>query len=243
MKNILLITDNEELLNRFKSLLKELKIDTKRYNFDYAYSYNNSHFIQKYENAEWIKPLNVKESISVLQSKYDLILSLHCKQLFPAQLVSEVRCINIHPGLNPFNRGWYPQVFSIINSFPSGATIHEIDQHLDHGPVICQKEVKIEMWDTSFTAYNKILDAEIELLAENLEKILEHNYTTTIKDEGNLNLKKDFNDLREIDLGNIDTFENHINKLRALTHGDYSNAYFFDQEGTKIYLKIELTKE
>lgn len=185
----------------------------------------------------------MKDEVDFLVKEYDMIFSLHCKQIFPSKLVNHVKCINVHPGLNPNNRGWFPQVFSIINSLPCGATIHEIDEHLDHGPIICQKEVKIEMWDTSLTAYNKILDAEIELLSENLLNILNYEYETTVKEEGNLNLKKDFDDLCKIDLDDRDTFRNHINKLRALTHGDYANAYFIDDLGNKIYLKLELKKE
>jgi methionyl-tRNA formyltransferase len=154
-----------------------------------------------------------------------------------------VKCINVHPGLNPYNRGWFPHVFSILNSHPCGATIHEMDEQLDHGPIICQKEVDVEMWDTSLTLYNKILDAEMYLLEQNIEKILSGDYKTVIKGEGNVNLKKDFDDLCKIDLDNVDTFRNHINRLRALTHGDYKNAYFIDDSGNKIYLKLELRKE
>jgi methionyl-tRNA formyltransferase len=244
MKKILVLTDNEELLNRFKSLLHESKLeDSLKYKFDYAFSFNNKAFLEKFASVDWIKPVKVKEDVDFLSTEYDMILSLHCKQIFPANLVNKVKCINVHPGLNPHNRGWFPQVFSIINSLPCGATIHEIDEHLDHGPIICQKEVKIEMWDTSLTAYNKILDAEIDLLSENLEKILSQNYETIIKEEGNLNLKKDFDNLCQIDLDNKDTFKNHINKLRALTHGNYANAYFIDDFGNKVYLKLELKKE
>ena len=35
-----------------------------------------------------------------------------------------------------------------------------------------------------------------------------------------------------------------INKLRALTHGQYANAFFKDAEtGVKVYVKIVLEKE
>jgi len=244
MKKILLLTDNTVLLNRFRNLIQEKNLDNNsNFIFDYAFSYNNKRLIEKFKDSDWIKPLKVKEKIDFLQEEYDMIISLHCKQIFPAKLVNNVKCINVHPGLNPNNRGWFPQVFSIINSLPCGATIHEIDEHLDHGPIISQKEVKIEMWDTSLTAYNKILDAEIDLLSKSLLKILNQEYETVIKGEGNLNLKKDFDDLCEIDLNNRDTFKNHINKLRALTHGDYTNAYIIDDLGNKIYLKLELLKE
>jgi len=244
MKKILLLTDNEELLKRFKTLIKDKGLDkNSEFYFNYAFSFNNKAFLEKFKHSGWIKPLKVKDEVDFLVEEYDMLFSLHCKQIFPSKLVNHVKCINVHPGLNPNNRGWFPQVFSIINSLPCGATVHEIDVHLDHGPIICQKEVKIEMWDTSLTAYNKILDAEIELLSANLVNILNNEYETTVKEEGNLNLKKDFDDLCKIDLDDRDTFRNHINKLRALTHGDYANAYFIDNLGNKIHLKLELKKE
>ena len=242
-KKILLLTDNDQLLNRFIELIKLKKLDTNStFIFNYAFSPNNKVLCEKYKNVEWIKPIKVKENVEVLIDEYSMIISLHCKQIFPPKLVFNTKCINVHPGLNPFNRGWFPQVFSIINGLPGGATIHEIDEELDHGPIICQKEVKIESWDTSFTAYNKILDAEIDLLNTNLEKILNLDYNVSDTTEGNLNLKKDFDDLCEIDLNNKDTFKNHINKLRALTHGNYANSYFIDEDGNKIFLKIDLIK-
>jgi methionyl-tRNA formyltransferase len=243
-KKILILTDNEYLLVQFRKLIQVKNLDnSSQFFFNFAYSPNNKVFVEKYKNSDWIIPLRVKENVESLVKNFDLIFSLHCKQIFPSELVNKVKCINIHPGLNPNNRGWFPQVFSIINALPCGATIHEIDEYLDHGPVIFQKQVAIEMWDTSLTAYNKILDAEIDLLSENLENILYNKYKTFVVGEGNLNLKTDFDDLCQIDLESKDTFKNHINRLRALTHGDYANAYFVDESGCKIYVKIELKKK
>lgn len=244
MKKVLVLTDNEELLFRFKSLIDKTKADKNLdFTFNYAFSFNNKLFIKKFQSANWIKSIKVKDEVDFLSSEYEIIFSLHCKQIFPEQLVNNVKCINVHPGLNPYNRGWFPQVFSILNSLPCGATIHEIDEDLDHGPIICQREVKIEMSDTSLTAYNKILDCEMDLLSENLVKILNQEYDTKIEEEGNLNLKKDYDILCQIDLDNIDTFRNHINKLRALTHGSYKNAYFIDDLGQKVYLQLEMKKD
>lgn len=238
-KRILLLTDNEFLLYRFQECLSEIGLREKEL-FDYAYSSSNKSFRAKYGDDDWLKAINVKKDIGSLVEKYFLIISLHCKQLFPEKLIEEVKCINIHPGLNPYNRGWYPQVFSIINGLPVGATIHEIDSEIDHGVVICQKRVEIESWDTSLTAYNKILEAEMDLVKSHLDSIVRLSYSTSIKSEGNLNLKKDFDELCEINLGHKGTFQEHINLLRALTHGDYQNAYFFDEHGNKVYVSISL---
>lgn len=241
MQHVLVITDNELLLQRFRSLLERKQPVNVRFNF--AYSPNNKYFAEQYAGANWIAPVKVKAEYEQLIAAYDMIISLHCKQLFPAELVNAIRCINVHPGLNPYNRGWFPQVFSIINGKPAGATIHEIDEELDHGAVIAQKEVKIEQHDTSLSAYNKVLEAELELLDAHLEAILMGSYETKKLPEGNLNLKKDFDDLCELDLDNTDKLKNHLNLLRALTHGSYMNGYFFDSDGKKVFVKLELFPE
>ena len=191
-----------------------------------------------------VKKIDVKKEWQSLL-EYDLIFSLHCKQLFPKELVLQKKCINIHPGLNPYNRGWYPQVFSIINKLPIGATLHEIDKELDHGPVIAQKEIEVNGWDTSLNIYNRVLETELELLDLYLQKIIDNNYTSTILPmEGNVNLKKDFDKLCEIDLTEQATYEEVIDRLRALSHGDLKNAFFYDTKtGKKIFVNIHLIGE
>jgi len=188
--------------------------------------------------------LNVKRNLANIISNYSLIISIHCKQLFPSFLVENVRCINVHPGLNPYNRGWFPQVFSIINGLPSGVTIHEIDNKLDHGPIIAQKEYKIESWDTSGSAYAKIMMLERELVLKHFCAIRDRTYNTLVQhDEGNLNFKKDFDKLKRIDLKQKGTFGEFINRLRALTHNNFKNAYFIDDSGNKIFMRIYLEPE
>jgi methionyl-tRNA formyltransferase len=177
-------------------------------------------------------------------STYGLVLSIHCKQIFPKELVRGIRCVNIHPGLNPYNRGWFPQVFSIINGLPSGVTIHEIDEELDHGPIITQREYKIESWDTSGSAYAKIMALERELVLEWFTAIRDRKYKATPpRHEGNLNLKRDFDKLRQIDLNQQGTFGAFINRLRALTHDDFRNAYFIDTSGVRVFVRINLDPE
>ena len=177
--------------------------------------------------------------------KYDLIFSVHCKQLFPSDLVKSVKCINIHPGYNPINRGWYPQVFAILNDTPIGATIHEIDEKLDHGAIIVRSYVEKNNFDTSETLYNKIINKEIELFDLMLDSILNNSYVAfPIENEGNLHLKKDFNALLHLDLNEKTTMGDCIKKLRALTHGDFKNAYFLDSDtGKKIFVSLKLKPE
>jgi len=136
-------------------------------------------------------------------------------------------------------------VFSIINKMPIGATIHEIDQKLDHGGIIAQEYVNIDSFDTSESLYNKVVSKEIELLELNIESIIIGNYNVTIpSQEGNLNFKKDFNKLLKLDLDEQITVGVLIDRLRALTHGAFNNAYFIDPStGKKIFIGISLRPE
>jgi len=187
----------------------------------------------------------VKEKNIDFFKEYNLIISLHCQQLFPEWLFQNINCINVHPGLNPYNRGWYPQIFSIINGLPIGATIHLIDSELDHGNIIAQKEVKAFPWDNSYTLYKKILEAEIALIKENLTNLLTGEYTSyPPPTEGNVNLKKDFTRLLEFDLTQTMTGLEFINYTRAMTHNNFKNLYFIDEEtNRKVYIKINLEPE
>lgn len=203
----------------------------------------NSVFSKLYADSNFIT-VDLKNDCDSIVKEYDLVFSLHCKQLFPSELVNNVRCINIHPGLNPFNRGWFPQVFSIINKLPIGVTIHEMDEELDHGPIIVQKELEIEAWETSYDVYKRIQDLEIELLKENLLKIINNDYKAVQPNsEGNVNLKKDFNELCEIDLDKKVSYKEAIDFFRSMSFKGYKNAYFYDEEGNKIFVEIELEKE
>jgi len=234
---VLVLTDNLYLANQFKALVAA-KPGLSTIWFEYRCSPASEAVMQ----SHGIAPLSVKQDWESLVGRYSLIVSAHCKQLFPAALVEQIRCVNVHPGLNPYNRGWFPQVFSIINKLPLGATIHEIDAELDHGPIIVQQQVPLYEYDTSLTAYNRVLAAEIELLDAHLEAIVSGVYNTNEPAElGNLNLKKDFNKLLAIDRSETLTFGEAIDRLRALTHGTYNNAYFCDSEGNKIFINLTLT--
>ena len=193
---------------------------------------------------EGVPRLSIKTEVAEIVHRYGLVISVHCKQLFPPALVHGVRCVNVHPGFNPFNRGWYPQVFSIINCLKAGVTIHEIDEQLDHGPIIVQKEYVIRPWDTSGSAYASIMGIERELLLEHFPTIRDRRYQALRPaGEGNVNLKADFEAMRRLDLDRCGRFGDLLNHLRALTHGEYHNAYFVDESGRRVFVRVVLEPE
>lgn len=237
MINIGVITDNHKIVKEFERVIRGIDMSI---NLNYYCSKPSN--IEDFEGLK-IQPIDLKKNFnSLIEKKFSIIFSIHCKQLFPSELVKSGLCVNLHPGYNPINRGWYPQVFSIINNLETGATLHVIDEQLDHGLIIARKKVDKFGWDTSLSLYNRIVDAEIELLEENLESLLLGKFTSEKpENEGNLFLKKDFNDLLKIDLDKKATYGEVIDHLRSLSHEDFKNAYFVDKEtGKKVYLSINI---
>jgi dTDP-4-amino-4,6-dideoxyglucose formyltransferase len=237
MKRIVVITDNSNLYAKFKEKLTVLAL--RDVAFDFFCSKGNRHLF-----TDDIEEIVIKNDFAKFIENCHLLISLHCQQVFPLELIERVRCINIHPGLNPHNRGWYPHIFGIINGKPAGATIHEIDSEIDHGAIIASKQVALTSWDTSETLYKRITEAELQLIEEHLENIISNSYKAkTPLEEGNYNSKNDFKNLCEINMQEQGTFEQFYNKMRALSFTGYNNAWFRDKDGNKIYLNLKVTKE
>jgi methionyl-tRNA formyltransferase len=242
-KKIAIINDNPVILNRFLETLTELGLSDLQ--FKTFCSLNTD--LNKYRHiTNSVEPINLKNNYSkLIENNFDLIISLHCKQIFPENLVSATKCINVHPGYNPINRGWYPQVFAIVNGLELGATIHEMDRFVDHGKVIDRQKIQLNSWDTSYTAYNRIVDTEIMLIKKNIINILDNNYQPVQpENEGNYFSIKEFKNLCKINLSEKSDYRTMINRLRALTHGDYNNAWFVDEKtGKKVFVSINLRVE
>lgn len=231
------ISDNVYLVRCFAKLIEEHS-DCQA---DYYYSSNNTNPGEL--ESVGCKPINLKVDYGKIISSYQIAFSLHCKQIFPKQLVGSVRCYNLHPGLNPYNRGWFPQVFSIMNKLPAGATLHEMDEKIDHGDIVDQQEVSIDASDNSLSAYNKIIEAEIVILNRSLNSILSNDYKASETTEGNYNSIVDYEGLLELDLNKQMSVGEVIDRLRALTHPPYRNAYFIDPvDQKKCYVSLNIEK-
>lgn len=236
---VCVITDNKYIYDNFRAIVEK---KGEKHEFDYYYSSVNHDFAKIYAEDN-IRPIRLKELNEAWFWDYDVFFSLHCKQIFPDKMVKEHRCINIHPGLNPYNRGWFPQVFSIINGLPAGVTIHEMDTELDHGPIILQQEVKINSYDTSKAVYDRILRTEMELLEEHFAELIEGRYSAfKMVTEGNINYKADFKSLCKLNMEQEGTMREHLNLLRAVSFAGYKNAYF-EENGERVYVTVSLEHE
>jgi phosphoribosylglycinamide formyltransferase-1 len=77
------------------------------------------------------------------------------------------RILNIHPSLLPLFPGLEPQRQALAHSAKtSGCTVHFVDETLDGGPVIAQREVPVHEGDTVESLAARILVEEHKLYPE-----------------------------------------------------------------------------
>jgi methionyl-tRNA formyltransferase len=73
------------------------------------------------------------------------------------------RIINLHISFLPWNRGADPNLWSFLDDTPKGVTIHIMDEGIDTGDILIQKEVDYDENDTLQTSYQR-LSSTIETL-------------------------------------------------------------------------------
>ncbi len=153
-------------------------------------------------------------------------------------------CINLHPAFLPYNRGNYPNVWSIVDKTPAGVTLHYIDEGLDTGDIIAQQKVVVEMTDTGGTLYRKLELAALELFQRTWPGIEAGDAPRRRQatDPGTCHRRSDVKTIDEIDLGRMYRAGDLINILRARTFPPYPGAYF-RHDGKKVYLSLDLSEE
>lgn len=84
------------------------------------------------------------------------------------------RVINIHPALLPAFKGLHAQRQAVEYGVRiSGATVHFVDEALDHGPIILQGAVAVDPDDTPETLGARILEVEHQLYPAAIQLIAE----------------------------------------------------------------------
>ncbi len=184
------------------------------------------------ETLEAIKALRPEMGVSAL---FGYIIRQDVLDLFTAG------CLNVHPALLPYNRGAFPNVWSIIEGTPAGVTIHYIDAGIDTGDIIAQQQVSVETFDTGGSLYRKLERACVDLFIHTWPVLRSGRVTRTPQpaQAGCEHRTRDVELVDEIDLDRTYTARELINILRARTFPPYSGAYF-RQDGRRIYLSLQL---
>ncbi len=92
--------------------------------------------------------------------------------------------VNCHGGYLPEYKGVGGHVFPIINAESyTGASIHWMDERVDHGPIIDRQKIKIEEHDTGISLYSKINKLLFFLIKQNIKHITSQRVHAKPQDE------------------------------------------------------------
>lgn len=198
--------------------------------------------------SDWVLDFLKEEDVAVFRKKAtledvrhvspDLIITCYWPFLLSPEIINipSCGCINFHPSLLPYNRGWYPSVWSILDGSPAGVTLHLIDEGADTGPIIAQKEIVVSETDTGGSLYERSQKEIFALFTELWPKIFD-GIELMKQGEGIYHTKKEANEIDEIYLDKTYTGRELIQLLKAKTFGDRGYAYYI-KDDIKYNVKI-----
>jgi len=198
---------------------------------DKAFVFSGNDF-KKLENIEKLNNL-----------KLDYIFGIHFPYIIPKEVleIPEVGFLNLHPAFLPYNKGWHTPSWAILDKTPYGATLHFMEEALDEGDIIHQKQLKVLPQDTANTLYQRVLKLEEEVFYEAYEKLLSGNPTRISQaDKGTAHVKRDLHKIQEIDLSSNYNPEQLMDKLRALSTNKPSEAAYFIKNGKRIGIQVKM---
>ena len=136
-----------------------------------------------------IQPLKLRgseELKQIIDMKADLIVTAAFGQILPKELLDapELGCINVHASLLPAYRGGAPIHQAIIDGQEkTGVTIMYMEEKLDAGDIISQREIAIGHLDDTGTMFDKLSAVGVDLLKETLPSIISKTNNRQKQDE------------------------------------------------------------
>jgi methionyl-tRNA formyltransferase len=135
----------------------------KKYNVP-LYSINNINSVKSYELIKGLKP--------------DYILSVAAPQIFKKQIIDlSKHAINVHGAMLPLYKGMMPGFWVLAKGERvTGVTLHYIDENIDHGDIILQREIEIDAKETFHSMQTKIAVVGGIVVEEGIRKLEQNEY-------------------------------------------------------------------
>lgn len=125
-----------------------------------------------------------------------LVISYGYRYIIGKDVINSMRnrIINLHISYLPWNRGADPNIWSFIDDTPKGVTIHFIDEGIDTGHILFQKEITFdENKETLSSSYNRLQYEMQKLFKDNWNDIIGLKFLPIEQAEpGSIHYKKDF---------------------------------------------------
>ncbi len=190
------------------------------------------------------------ENIQRLKAaQLDYIFGIHFPYLIPKEVldIPEIGVLNLHPAYLPYNRGWHTPSWAILENTPIGATLHFMEEELDSGDIILQKELKVLPHDTADSLYARLKQLELEVFKEAWPYLKNKEVPRQKQDisVGTYHVKQDLfhETIQKLDLNSSTQIGSLLRKLRALTTNNPKEAAYFYENGEKYFVQIKIIPE
>ncbi len=188
-----------------------------------------------------------EEGVATLASlDLDFVVGIHFPYIIPSEVLELPRqgVINLHPAYLPYNRGWHTPSWAILEGTPVGATLHFMEEAVDAGDIIHQRALEVAAADTADSLYARLKELEYDVFKEAWPNLVNGTFSRTPQDPGagTSHQRRDLFDdsVRQIDLERPISPADLLRKLRALTTNDPSEAAFFDVDGQRFHVQINI---
>lgn len=117
---------------------------------------------------------NFQETLKAL--KPDIFIVVAYGQILPKTVleIPKYGAINLHASLLPKYRGASPIAWAILNGDKvTGITTIQMDEGLDTGPILIQKEIEIKDDDTTETLQDRLAQIGSQIMIETIKRIKE----------------------------------------------------------------------
>lgn len=170
-----------------------------------------------------------------IERKWDLFVVAAYGKIIPKEIIElpKHKTLNVHPSLLPQFRGPAPIHGAILEADQTGVTIMQIDEELDHGPIVSQKNIPVPSWPPYEPELEDLLAHEGgKLLAETIPLWVSGSIPAKPQDHGQATFTKKVT--KEDALINLnDNPEKNLRKIRAYSRWPKAFTFFETKHGKK----------
>ena len=183
------------------------------------------------------KLINLQNS----NSRCDVYVVASYGKIIPENIIDipNRKTLNIHPSLLPKYRGPSPLPSQILDDEKNtGVTIMHLDNEMDHGPIVAQKNIIIPNWPIYEEFEKQMAIAGAKLLAEILEGWINGKITETAQNHSKATYTKKIVKSDGLLDFNSDAYANF---RRIQAYHEWPQAYFFIKHNNRD-IRVKITE-
>jgi methionyl-tRNA formyltransferase len=193
----------------------------------------------------WKSSRALCDELTAANLRVDLGLLAWWPAIIKAQLIRSARAgfINFHPSFLPFNRGKHYNFWALVEGAPFGVSLHCVDEGVDSGDIIVQREIPYDWTDTGETLYFKAQKEIVRLFCESYPMLrsLQIPRRRQELEKGSFHLAAELTEASRIDLGRLYRGRELLNLLRARTFKGHP-ACWFEESGKRYEVRVEIKR-